>query len=271
MLLMVMTAAAAFAFSKLQTPVYKSSVDILVQPARPDFGLAQTAKILLRSYVSYMNTDKRAEAVVNVLGLDRLPAELRSDVTIASDESRLVIQLTVEDTDGDLANDIAQAWTDLFVQWRNAENSLQRKEDQVDAIQLDAPRYSLARPKWKVNVLAGAVLGALIGGVIVFVLEWVESGVVRRPEDIERYLGLPLLGSIPALKIDVSQPHPTGGLPGASPAAWQPATHPSARTPNAHPFNSAVAKPGGTSPGLPPDQEGVGPIEPTLLHPKEGE
>ena len=42
-LVAVLTAAAAFGFSKLQTPVYESTVRILVQPARTDFGQAQAA------------------------------------------------------------------------------------------------------------------------------------------------------------------------------------------------------------------------------------
>ena len=42
-LLLVMISMAAFAFSKLQTEIYKSSVEILVQPARADFGLTQSA------------------------------------------------------------------------------------------------------------------------------------------------------------------------------------------------------------------------------------
>ena len=58
----VVTAASAFVFSRLQTPIYKSSVYLLVQPARTDFGLTQSAKILLRSYVAWLDTDNRAAA-----------------------------------------------------------------------------------------------------------------------------------------------------------------------------------------------------------------
>ena len=279
-LLVVLTAVASFAFSRLQTPIYKSSVDILVQPARADFGLTQSARILLRSYVSFMDTDTQAQRVINLLSLDRLPGELRSHVKIASDESRLVIQLNVEDPDGELANNIAQAWTDLFIQWRNAENAGQRKEDQVQAIQLDPPRYALARPKWRINVLAGAILGGLIGGVAVFALEWIESGVVRRPEDVDRYLDLPLLGAIPAARIDASRPYLIGAdfrpagptpMPGAhaEPRAPTPAPKPEPAPPERRePAVAEVAAPDDdkSSPAPPDDdQDEIGPIEPTIL------
>ena len=48
-----------------------------------------------------------------------------------------------------------------------------------------------------INVAAGFVFGALVGVIIVFILEWIESGVMRRSEDIERYLGIPVIGKIP--------------------------------------------------------------------------
>ena len=255
-LLMVMTSTAAFAFGKLQTPIYQSSVEILVQPARADWGITQSAKILLRSYASWMNTNTRAQEVIDLLHLDRVPADLLGEVQVASDESRLIIQMTVEDPDGDLANDIAQAWTDIFIQWRNAENAKQRKEDRVESFQLDPPRYALDRPKWKINVVAGLVLGALIGSVITFALEWIESGVVRRPEDIDRYLGLPLLGTIPAPKLDASRPYALGNTPAHSEPSSAPATPGPVPTPSPQ---ADVPTPPSSG------EEEIGPIEPTIL------
>ena len=197
-LLAALTAASALVFSRLQTPIYKSTIYLLVQPARTDFGLTQSAKILLRSYVAWMDTDNRAAAVIDALQLDRTPQDLRGDVTIASDDSRFVIQIDVKNRNGDLANDIAKKWAELFIQWRNDENQKQRKEDRVDAIILDAPRYSLDQPKTAINVAAGAILGLLLGGVFVFVLESIESAVIRSSTDIERQFSLPILGAVPA-------------------------------------------------------------------------
>ncbi len=197
-LMAVLTAVAAFVFSKLQTPVYQSTIRVLVQPARTDFGLTQSAKILLRSYVAWMDTERVAADVIDALQLDTLPEVLRGNVTIASDDSRFVIQIDVENENGDLANDVARKWAELFIQWRNDENQKQRKEDRVDAIILDAPSYNLDRPIYKTNTVAGAVLGFLLGGVIVFVLEYLESAVIRSAIDVERQFSLPVLGAIPA-------------------------------------------------------------------------
>jgi capsular polysaccharide biosynthesis protein len=197
-LVAVLTAASAFVFSKLQTPIYKSTIYVLVQPARTDFGLTQSAKILLRSYVAWMDTDRVAADVIDALQLDTVPQSLRGNITIASDDSRFVIQVDAKNENGDLANDVAKKWAELFIQWRNEENQKQRKEDRVDAILLDEPRFVTDRPKTAINTIAGGVLGLLIGGVIVFILEYLESAVIRSAADIERQFSLPVLGAIPA-------------------------------------------------------------------------
>lgn len=203
LLLAVITAAAAFGFSTImeeRAPVYKSTLKILIQPARTDFGQAQAAKMLLRSYVAWMDSNYRASDVIDTLQLDMVPDELRGDVTIASDDSRLVIQVDVENHNGDVANDIARTWAELFIQWRNEENQKVRREDRIDAIIIDDPRYVLDSPKTTVNTAAGGVLGLLVGLAIVFVLEYLEAGVIRTPEDVDRILAMPVLGSIPPVE-----------------------------------------------------------------------
>jgi len=48
-----------------------------------------------------------------------------------------------------------------------------------------------------VNVMAGAVLGLIIGGLVVFLLEYLEANILRRAEDVERLLEIPLLAVVP--------------------------------------------------------------------------
>jgi capsular polysaccharide biosynthesis protein len=193
----VLTAGSAFIFSRLQTPVYESSAQILVK-VRPDLGLTQSAKWLLRSYVARMYTRDWAERVIELGQLPMTPKKLMGNVTVASDESRFVIQIDVEDYDGDVANDIARTWSDLFIQWRNSENATQRKEDRVEAELLDQPTYVQSWPKTKIVTAAGGIFGLVIAGVVIFFLEWLEAGVIRTPQDLERQLNLTVMGAIPS-------------------------------------------------------------------------
>ncbi len=194
----VITAGAAFGLSKLQTPVYRATQVVLLQPARNDFGLTETLRTLLQSYVVYLNADQRAAAVIERLELDMTPGELRRHMTIASDPTQLIVQIDVDMEDGPLAAQIATEMGRLLVEYRTEENRTARREDRIDALLIDTATYGMHSPKTKINTLAGAVLGLLLGGVIVFVLEYLESNIVRSRDDIERFLELPVLAAIPA-------------------------------------------------------------------------
>lgn len=194
----VLTAVAAFGFSKMQTELYESNLKMLVLPSRTDFGQAQAAKELLRSYEQWLYSRYRAQAVINELQLDMTAEALLSDMKVASDNASFVIQMTVENSDPNLANDIATAWGNLLIQWQTANNDKLQKEDRITIEFLDDPQAGLSRPNTKINTAAGFVFGALVGVIVVFALEWVESGIVRRTEDVERYLDIPVIGSIPS-------------------------------------------------------------------------
>ena len=194
----VLTAGSALAFSKLQPPRYTSTAEVVIEPARPDWGLAQSAKMLLRTYMTVADSDKWAQQVIDALQLPMTPERLRSNVHFAAQDDRMVIVLEVEDYDGDVANDIARTWADLLVQWRDQKNDLQRKEDQVFAELRDQPRYARSwPPSAKVMLAGGAIFGLVIAGLVILFLEWLEAGSIRTPQDVEQQLGIAVVGAIP--------------------------------------------------------------------------
>ncbi len=197
LLLMLLTAAAAYGFSKMQTPVYESTLRLLVKPGRTDFGQAQAAKELLSNYEEWLYSSYRAQNVIDVLQLDMTARELLSDVRVASTGGGYVISLTVENTDPNLANDIASAWGNRLIQQQIDDNGRLMQDDRIYIEFVDDPQVGLDRPKTMINTAAGAVFGLLLGVAVVFLLEWLASGVMSRPEDVERYLDIPVIGSIP--------------------------------------------------------------------------
>lgn len=196
-LVALLTAAATFGFSTVQTEVYESNLNLWINPARLDFGQTQAVKELLGGYEAWLQSSQRAETVIAQLQLDMMPQDLLGDVAFASDSLRRTVQISVKNSDPNLANDIATAWGNLLIQKQQELNDQNRQEDRITIEFQDYPQPSLDRPKTKINTAAGAVFGALLGVVTVFVLEWIESGIVRRSEDVERYLDIPVIGSIP--------------------------------------------------------------------------
>jgi capsular polysaccharide biosynthesis protein len=193
----VVTAASALVFSRLQTPIYRSSIEVSIQPARADFGLTQSAKWLLNSYATVMWSKPYAQEVIDRLNLMRVAEDLKGNVTFATDDNRMVILIDVDDHDGEVANDIANTWASLLVEWRDEQNSLQNKQDRVFAQIIEYAAYRQLRPRTTINVAAGGVFGVAIGALVVFVLEWLDAGVVRDPGKLEQEIGLPVLGTIP--------------------------------------------------------------------------
>lgn len=197
----ILTAGSAIVFSELQHPQYRATAEVIVSPARPDFGLTQSAKILLRSYMTVANSKTWAQDVIDELQLPMTPEGLRSNAYFAAEDDRLVIKIEVEDYDGDQANDIARTWANLLVQWRDQENTKLRKEDRVEAILRDPPSYSQSwPPSTKIMLAAGIVFGLVVAGVVIFFLEWLEAGIIRTPQDLERQLDLTVVGAIPPSK-----------------------------------------------------------------------
>jgi capsular polysaccharide biosynthesis protein len=196
-LAVLITAGAALIYSELQTPVYRASQKVLVKPARNDLGLAETLRGQLSSYVQWLYTDLRASRVIEALELDMTPGELRSYSTIDFDPTALFIQIDVDLEDPDTAAQIANQWGILLVEWRELENADLRREDRIEAELLDYPQAGLYRPNTRINLIAGAILGALVGGIAIFVLEFLQANILKTRDELERFVDIPIMAVIP--------------------------------------------------------------------------
>jgi capsular polysaccharide biosynthesis protein len=195
----LVAALAAIGVSKVQTPIYKASIQLSVEPARLDWSLSNTLKDVLRNYVVRLNTHKMARKVIARAGLDMSTDELLSKITITTDASNFTVQIDAKDPDPATAARLAQSMAEQFVQERQDWNKEQDKSDQVAVGIVDNVRQAeLYRPQTKMNALIGLGVGVIIGALIVFILEWLESDIVRTAGDVERFVGWTVLGTIPA-------------------------------------------------------------------------
>lgn len=195
-LLAVITAGGGYLFSLQQTPLYRSTQKVLMVPSRSDYGLIEAMTRQLNSRVAYLQSELVAGRVIDELNLDMEPTFLNSRATIAADQLSLLIQIDVDLEDPDVANRVAQKWGELLVLYQNDLNQQARSEDRITAQLQDSPRARQIRPNKLVNVLVGGVVGFFLGGIIVFVLEYLESNMVRRREDLESN-NLQVLASVP--------------------------------------------------------------------------
>lgn len=189
----------AVGLSLVQTKIYRATARISAVPARPDWGLGNSAKDLLRNFVNNINTHDMANRVISEARLDMSSYDLLAKLTVSPEPENFIIRIDARDRDPEVAKKIAKTMADLFVDDRVAYYETQDKRDRievklVDSV-IDAPLY---RPNWRMNAVAGFALGALIGALIVLALEWMAADVLANAEHVERTLGLPVLGAIPA-------------------------------------------------------------------------
>ncbi|MCY4525593.1 MAG: hypothetical protein OXB89_03210, partial [Anaerolineaceae bacterium] len=96
LLLALVAAGSALWLGGQQSPVFRATQRVLMQPTRADFGLTEASKTLLGNHVAWLDSEFRAAEVIDVLRLDMTPGHLLSLVTIASDPLNLTIQIDVD-------------------------------------------------------------------------------------------------------------------------------------------------------------------------------
>ncbi len=199
--LIVLVAAAACAssylYSRLQRPIYRSEVQLAVTPSRLDYGLTLVIDNLLTQYRQQLATRNLAQTVDDSLKLD-LPVEtLLGKVRVSATTDGYLLDITVDDYEPDRARAIALVWAQKFIEQHQADMAPLDPHDRIDVKMLDKPLPgTLNFPKTKQYVLAAGVLGVVGGAVLAFLLEYLDDS-LKASEDVERLLGLAVVGSIP--------------------------------------------------------------------------
>src|SRR5581483_6598912 len=203
-------ALGAFAFSRIQTPVYRSTITLSAVPSRPsDYGQSMAIKNLLLLYGSQIRTKTIAQQVIDQLQLDIAPEKFLSGVEVNADEARYQLEIAVKDPNMDMVPHMTQTLAEDFVILHQQENLQVDQSDRILVNIMDtATPPEKFSPKTTINVVAGAILGALAGVIAIFVIEYIQSGYIRKPEDVERSLHLTVLGSIPTINTKDATPKP---------------------------------------------------------------
>ena len=188
----------SYGVSFFQVEMYRATVHVSTVPARPDWGLGNSAKELMRNFVLNIKTFEVAEEVIARAQLDMHPSEFLSSTDVAPDASTFTIEIEARSRDKIVAKDMALTLADYFADERTAYYAQQDKRDRIEvkivSTAIEAAQY---QPQPLVNALAGGILGFLLGVGLILLLIWVESGFLRTPDSVERTLGLAVLGAIP--------------------------------------------------------------------------
>lgn len=184
-------AAAAFGYTKIRiVPQYEASSMIYILEAS-DINLS-LSKQLTVNFATLAKSRPVVEKVIDELELNATYEQLVSTITIANPSDTSILKISVRNPDPELACEISNAISDATAE-RVASVMMTDKPSKVeDAV---VPQYPIS-PNVKKNVMMGGMFGIVVMAGILVVMYLLDDR-IKSEEDIERYLGLTTLASIP--------------------------------------------------------------------------
>lgn len=200
MTLVAVIASGVISFFVL-VPKYEASTTMLVnykqnQEVTMTYSDMQMSQKLVNTYSEIIKSRSIAEKVVDQLDLDLTPEAVSSKLSVAGVGDTEVIYIKVTDENPDLAASIANAVGEIF----KKEVKSIMKVDNVSTIDTAKVPVNPVSPNKMMNIAIAGVLGLMVSVGLVFVLEFLDR-TYKTPADIERHLGLPIIGAIPDLEL----------------------------------------------------------------------
>lgn len=201
LILGVIFGAGMLAYSKYLTdPIYSSTTKVYVlnrqnTDADVTYTDLQTGAQLTKDYVELVECRTVLTKVIKDLDLDITVETLAAMIEVSNPEDTRIITITVNNKDVYLAQKIANCVRDV------ASAHIQEVMDLAGVNTVDEANIPTAPSS--PNVTRNAVFGVLIGlflGVAIVIVMYILDDNIRTPDDVERYLNIGVLGSIPLLE-----------------------------------------------------------------------
>ena len=130
------------------------------------------------------------------LATEKMLDHTRAEPVVDSDQ----IRIDFEDSDPARAEQVSLAIADVYTQQHNAAEQGKLREERVILSTLNRPNQAvLIWPQTRIIVPAAGLLGVLVAGLAVLALVYLDD-TIRSAADVQRYLDLPLVGSIPRFR-----------------------------------------------------------------------
>lgn len=186
----------AGAYTKLMiTPMYSTTATLLVlskETTLTSIADLQLGAQLTSDYKVLITSRPVLEEVIDNLGLDMSWGALKSSVTINNPDSTRLLEITVKDADPERAAQIANELSEVGAEYVGDKMEVIPPKVIEDAIVPSGP----VSPNVMKNIMMGAVAGLVIAAGIIVLLTILDD-TIKSEEDIEKYLGIPMLASIP--------------------------------------------------------------------------
>lgn len=150
---------------------------------------------LVSTYGELIKTRTVADRVIENMGLSLTYNQLREKLNVSLVKDTEIISISVMDTDPVLAAEIANETAAVFME------TVQEimKVENIQVIDTAQTPVSPVQPRPMMNIAIAGVLAVMLGVFIAFLIEFLDT-TIKTPEDVEKHLGLPVIGSIPMVE-----------------------------------------------------------------------
>ena len=156
-----------------------------------DSEIEEVAESMIAELIAQRTTLERRKELVE-RKLDRLTKELKSLPQEGLELERLEHEV-------DVIKDVVRLLESKY------QEALIKESEKVEEVSIVRPalrpRYPINPPKTKAAAFAGVVMGLVLGVVFAFVVESLDTS-IGTIEDVEKYLGVPVLGIVPHMGIE---------------------------------------------------------------------
>ncbi|MBL3822872.1 Wzz/FepE/Etk N-terminal domain-containing protein [Bacillus sp. BSL6] len=191
----IVSAIISFFF---MTPIYQSSTQILVNQKKQEGAMFQAGEIqtniqLTNTYKVILKSPVILDQVKEKLNLNITSKELNQKITVENEKDSQVILLSVQDESPVVAEDIANTLAEVFktdaVKIMNVDNITILSKAEL------GEKPVPIKPKPFINIAITILAGILLGIGLAFLLEYLDN-TIKKEEDVESLLGLPVLGIV---------------------------------------------------------------------------
>lgn len=180
------------------SPVYEASTTLIVNSDKaPGTEVITGDQInvsekLAVTYGEIIKSKVVLDEVCKKLGIPGGYQAIADKITVSPVNQTQIISVSVQDTNPKRATDIANTIPKAFTK----EVKRITKANNVQVIdKANVPKAPI-KPNKIMNIAIAAVIGIMISLFVIFLLEYIDNK-IKTPQDIEKHLGLPLLGVVP--------------------------------------------------------------------------
>ena len=150
---------------------------------------------LVNTYGQIVQSRVVTDEVIENLNLNLSYKEFTDKVNVNLVKDTEIIKIEVTDTNPKLAAKIANETAQVFM---NSVTDIMKIENIQVIDEAQVPEAPI-KPRPKLNMAIAGVLGLMVSIFLVFLLEYLDN-TIKTPEDVQRYLELPVIGTIPNIE-----------------------------------------------------------------------